>query len=246
MFLPTYGRVKSGKLQKHLDSVTSNVDDPDHIVYTFLVNRNDKETINYLKTTNFSFQKQVLYESLSVPHLARFYNAIYTNTMFKFPDTLVSMVGDDMVWQTRGFDSIIIDMFNKHGDYCIVHCNDDYIMKGRVAVNLFTTRAMVDTCFDTFMCDDFPIDYMDTLWTDLGKMTNTLYYLDNVVLRHEHNTALPEYKRDDTYNRLRREFDKTISNLHKYRDHLENAYRRFLDAQAKRTDMYTAKTQGSV
>ena len=78
------------------------------------------------------------------------------------------------------------------------------LKKQKLCVNLFTTRKIVNATGKPFMCELFHADMIDVIWMNVGIFTQTLKYLHNVILQHNHNTRLykpDEY--DETFERLR-------------------------------------------
>ena len=81
------------------------VNDSKNINCIFLVNISDNETIHYLN--DYSLQDdfngwEILYENLESPNISEFFNQMYEKTIFNQDDTLVSMLGDDMVCCRHG------------------------------------------------------------------------------------------------------------------------------------------------
>jgi len=204
MLLPTRQRVKNGKLPRFVKSCEACASDPRHVVITFLVDPGDDETVEYLASLKTPLRFQVLpaADGGGKPHLARMYNQLYEETRFREPGTLVSMVGDDMEWQTSGYDLAILNMTNKHSGMAVVYCDDGYIQHDKLMVNLFTTRKVVELTQRPFMCPEFPAYFMDTLWTQVAKRTGIAYYLKDVVLKHWHMSRNPKAI-DETARRLR-------------------------------------------
>jgi len=191
-FLPTYKRVENNKLPRLIRSIINNVSSLNNVCITFLVNVNDIETRDYLDRLTISISWERLYTNLKEPHLGKMYNQIFEQTKFKESSTLVSMIGDDMEWQTSGFDLAILDEVNKRKGWAVVYCNDGYIQGSKLMVNLFTTRKYVEATRHPFMCDKFQAYFIDTVWTKIAKKTGTAVYLNNIILKHHHYTKNPK------------------------------------------------------
>jgi len=199
LMLPTYHRVKNGKLVAFMESLYKTVKDQSKICITFLINKDDKETAEYLDT--LTIEKQVLInESIEKPHLGKFYNRIYNETKFNQDSTIVSMLGDDMEFRTSGWEQKIIDKINEIQGIGFIYCNDMNQEK-RLPVNLFTTRKFVKLTKYPFMCEWFAADYIDTVWKYVGEYLHCGYYLTDVIMKHNHYTVTME-KRDVTSIRL--------------------------------------------
>jgi len=218
LFLPTYHRVNNGKLPRFIMSCIANVSKLSNVCMTFLINKDDYETIDFLKNVTIPFENEKLYANISKPHLGKMYNHIYNNTKFKNSGTIVSMVSDDMEWKTTGYDLQIINAINRANGYGLVYCNDDFVQGKKLCVNLFTTRKMVEITGKPFMCELFAAYYIDTVWMEVAKKTKTAIYLENVILKHHHYTANTK-KADETSIRLKKEmvnFKKGYSLVNKY------------------------------
>ncbi len=193
LMLPTYRRVQNGKLMRFLNSCHTMAGDIKNLRITLLVNEDDNETLDFLKGLKFPIKYQVLINyHTDKPHLARLYNQIYKETEFNDLDTLVSMVGDDMEWRTAGYDIAILEAINRMNGLGVIWCNDNYLQGSKLAVNLFTTRKVVEMTEHPFMCDYFPSYFIDTVWTRFAKKAKIDNYLKDVTLKHHHFTRNPK------------------------------------------------------
>jgi len=202
LFLPTYKRVKNQKLIRFINSAVNCADKIENIHLTFLVNFNDTETLEYLnKQKDFSYEI-LLWEEINKPSLGKMYNFIYENTKHK-EGYIISMLGDDMEFQTRGYDNAIIDVINKRNGYCLVYCNDGF-QKNKLCVNLFTTRKLVELTQFPFMYEKFDAYFIDTVWMIVSKKLKIDVYLNNIIIKH-HHVSLDLKTIDETYARLKKE-----------------------------------------
>ena len=169
------------------------------------MNGNDEDTIRYIKTHPIygTGVCKIVLENLPTPNLAKYFNMLYEATTSFGDDCLVSMLGDDMYFKTFGWDSAILEQVNRYNGYGVHWCNDDYIAKERLCVNLFVTRQYVEATEHPFMDETFPAEMIDLIWFLVGKATKHLHYLPNVIIKHNHNTAKPKEQWDKTFNRLR-------------------------------------------
>ena len=200
-FLPTYKRVLNRKLTRFIDSVLTYVSNLNSIMFTFLVNPDDKETIDYINREDFIAPISTLYWKQPTPHLGKMYNMIYEFTPWKDENILVTMVGDDQEFLTSHFDLRILDAINKINGRGFVYCNDT-IQGKRLCTHLFTTRHFVWMTKAPFMCELFPAYFIDTVWHRIGQATGTAVYLDNVIIKHHHYTKNAQCI-DETSQRLR-------------------------------------------
>jgi hypothetical protein len=217
--LPSRKRVDSGKLPRFIKSVMDMTSDLKNVCLTFLVDVDDVETEFYLHITkDIKCDYEVIPNKiLDRPHLGKFYNVLYNQTKFNNPETLVSMVGDDMVFMTKGWDKILLDRVNEEKGIGIFHCRDG-IQDGRIAVNLFTSREWVDALGGVFMSELFPADFIDEIHTRVAQRVGKLFYLKEIFLKHEHSGLSDPSTYDDTFKRLRVQYDEALKHVDKIGD----------------------------
>lgn len=207
ILLPTFKRVQSGMLPRCVQSFVKHVSDIRNVVFTFLVNQNDRETLDYLRSTeDIPCGFQIVLASYDCPHLGWFYNQLYEKTKWQDEETLVTLIGDDMVCHTQNWDVEILAVINAMNGVGIVHCRDG-IQNGQIGVNLFTTRKWVRATGGIFM-EDFPADFIDTIYTEVARRTGREAYLDHVYIEHRHSTLKPQAEWDEGFKALRAEWAK--------------------------------------
>jgi len=227
LFLPTYHRIE--KLTRCLESALKQAANPSCLRFAFCVNESDQETISAIVNwSRRSFLEdadgtdcrwEILKEETIQPNLAYYYNLLFDGTRFNRADTIVSMLGDDMVFDTYGWDTRVLAEINKREGKAIVYLNDDYIAHEKLAVNLFLSRDLVLATEKPFMCSRFHADMIDVVWHLAGQMTQMLVYLNDVILRHDHETRKSDpATRDTTHARLA-----PIQKLMQSKEHLEYA-----------------------
>lgn len=207
LMLPTYKRLKS--LQRFLESALELAKSPDDLRFSFCVNNKDTDTQDYLEKLDFNGQAEVILENTRQPNLSKFYNSLYDDSKFRQPDTVVTMVGDDMEFKTDAWDTTVLEEVNKAEGKIVLHLNDNFIAHQQyvergdcIPVNLFTTPAMVEPTGRPFMCPLFHAEMIDVVWGYIGEITQTKIYLTDVILQHHHNSAKPKEEWDETFCRL--------------------------------------------
>jgi hypothetical protein len=200
LMLPTYHRPLS--ILSFLSSVYATVENIKNIRFCFCVNVNDTETRDFLKSYNWHDPNcyEIIDEETIQPNLSLYFNLMFDKT--KFTDAVVTELGDDMIFQTKNWDTIILQKINKYNGKTIVYCDDNYIAHQNCCVNLFTTREFVSLTKKPFMCEYFHADMIDVIWTMVGLLTGTLCYLENVKIQHNHSTKQSSELWDDTFKRL--------------------------------------------
>jgi len=203
LMCPTYNRPDS--IRTFCDSALRTADDVSKLRFTFCINKEDNTSLEYIQSRYWPNDSHVhiVFEETEQPNLALYFNMMYEDETFKDPNTIVSMLGDDMVFETQGWDTAVLKAMEEMNGAGLVFCDDGYIAHERLCVNLFTTRKVVDASEKPFMCELFHADMIDTVWYHVGTMANLLKYLDKVVIKHNHNTRLGMNDWDDTFKRLR-------------------------------------------
>ena len=211
LMLPSYRRVHSGKLPRFIRSCVDRATDHTQVKLTILANYDDWETIRYIGTLDIPIDIHLMTTYCQRPHLAIFYNQMYHGTRFNDPDTLVSMVGDDMIWETDGYDQIILDRVNQCGGAGVFYCDDANIFHDQLCVNLFESRRFVDAFGAPWMHESFGTDFIDVIHYRVGQLTNTLQYIPDVILRHDHSTNTSTAEWDETFQGLRSHVGEAVS-----------------------------------
>lgn len=120
----------------------------------------------------------------SFPGLGYLWNVCAANSS----EEIISMIGDDMAFRTKGWDARILEQFSPSkcpaDNIKMVHCND-LKRKEKLAVNLFIHRDyMKHTGY--FMREEFKINWIDLwlhqIYSSIGRRT----YLPDVVIEHLH------------------------------------------------------------
>ena len=204
VMLPTYGRSNS-LLPRFVSSCTATASDLKNLKFAFCVNQGDHDTYRYLKSLPWPNRDNVLIvqEFTKEPNLAVYFNILYNETKKFGENCLVSMLGDDMEFMTPNWDRDIISLVNQYKGIGVFWCNDAYIAKERMCVNMFVSRMFADATEYPFMAEIFKGDMIDYIWRKVAKYTKTAHYLPNVVIKHNHNTSKPQNQWDSTFNRLR-------------------------------------------
>jgi hypothetical protein len=118
-------------------------------------------------------------------------------------EEIISMIGDDMVFKTEGWDEMILEEFSKNklpaDKIKAVHCNDDCHGE-KLAVNLFCHRQFFDI-MGQFMREEFKINWVDQWLHQLFNTFGRLKYRGDIMIEHRH-WVLGKDKRDRTADRM--------------------------------------------
>lgn len=204
LMVPTYKRPEW--LVRLIVSAIETAENVSNIGLCICYNVKDKSTVSFLQSEDFKtltsgISLLTVEESTRQPNLSLYFNMMYDEVVKNHGSkNIVSMIGDDMVFVTKGYDRRILDKINETNGRGIVWCNDDYIAKDKCPVNLFVTTELVQTTGKPFMCPEFRADMIDVVWGTVAKATGLQCYLGDVVIKHLHSTSLPAH--DDTFQRL--------------------------------------------
>jgi hypothetical protein len=116
-------------------------------------------------------------------------------------EEIISMIGDDMVFLTPGWDEMIIEEFKSMPPDQIkaVHCNDLCHGSG-LAVNLFCHRTYAKV-MGKFMREEFKVNWIDRWLHQLFSAFNRLTYRGDIIIEHRH-WILGKDKKDRTADRM--------------------------------------------
>jgi len=116
-------------------------------------------------------------------------------------EEIISMIGDDMVFTTPGWDEMIIEEFkNAPADNIkAVHCNDG-CHGSKLAVNLFCNRKYAQI-MGRFMREEFKINWVDQWLHQEFSAFNRLTYRGDIMIEHRH-WVLGKDTRDSVADRM--------------------------------------------
>lgn len=117
-------------------------------------------------------------------------------------EEIISMIGDDMVFATPGWDTKLIEQFKQAPEDQIygVHCNDGYHGE-KLAVNFFCLRKYVDVMGGKFMREEFRINWIDSWLHQLFESMGRLNYRSDIMIEHRH-WVIGKDKRDKVADRM--------------------------------------------
>lgn len=117
-------------------------------------------------------------------------------------EEIISMIGDDMVFATPGWDKMLIEEFkNAPKDGILgVHCNDGY-HGSKLAVNFFCLRKYADLMNGKFMREEFKINWIDQWLHQVFSSVGRLKYRGDIMIEHRH-WVLGKDKKDKVADRM--------------------------------------------
>jgi hypothetical protein len=202
LMVPTYKRLSW--IKRFIASAIDLADDAEaNIGFVFCVNHKDEVSLKYLNEfRDVKFRDTLVIVEKSIqPNLSLYFNMMYEAVTKAQGDCVVSMLGDDMVFETKGYDTRLLNVINEKEGLGVFWCDDAYVAKDRCCVNMFVTKRFVDLTGKPFMCPFYKADMIDAVWCWVAKMVRLDYYLSDVVIHHFHSTGMTN--QDLTFQRLR-------------------------------------------
>ena len=114
--------------------------------------------------------------------LGKLWNTLVDNST----EEIISMIGDDMVFKTPGWDTKLLEEFKHMPDDKIqaIHCNDDRY-GSKLAANLFCHRKYADV-LGGFMREEFKINWVDQWLHQVFSAFGRLKYREDIMIEHRH------------------------------------------------------------
>jgi len=209
LFCPSRERVN--KLLTFICSIITTAKDTTNINLVLGVDADDPKLRFYLKIAqNLNFVQLVRYEAgfFKEKGLSGLWNQMADETT----NSIIAMVGDDMVFETLDWDEKIINEFTgKQDNFHLIHCNDGMRGSGNkyenvppLAVNSFIHRDYVRT-IGHYVEEIEPHIFQDTYLDKLFEILDRKIYFHDIMIRHKH---FSEYG----------DKDKTSTNMEKLRE----------------------------
>lgn len=202
VMLPTYGRANT-KLPVFLRSLFDKTDNIDNICVSFVVNKNDKDSVKCIDAMcKDVVEYEILTEDTTKCNMSYYFNLSYDNTRFKDRSTCVSMFGDDMVFVTKGWDSIMLNKINDKSGFGIVYGDDDNCQHADLCVHFITSRMYVEMTGKPFMCPEFGADWIDNIHMRTAKELGAAWYIPELHIRHDHFSKINSMDETTIRNRM--------------------------------------------
>jgi hypothetical protein len=198
LFCPSRERVN--KLLTFICSIITTAKDTNNINLVLGVDNDDPKLNFYLKIAqNLSFVQLVQYPEGFFKE--RGLSGLWNQMAVETTNSIIAMVGDDMVFETPNWDEQIIKQFTgKQDNFYLVHCNDGMRGIGNkyenvppLAVNSFIHRDYVEVT-GHYVEEIEPHIFQDTYLNRLFEMLDRKIYLHDIMIRHKH---FSEYGQQD-------------------------------------------------
>ena len=115
-------------------------------------------------------------------------NRIWNDIAFWCEDDIFGYIGDDMIFQTPGWDTKIIQEFEEgncpEDNIKMVHCNDGF-RGDAISVNAFVHRKYYEV-MGYFTRPEFLINWSDQWMWQSFKAFDRIKYIDDIMIYHNH------------------------------------------------------------
>lgn len=179
-------RERIDKKLELIGSIINTVDDINNVTLCFGID-DDDPTINMVDNIihEYPFVKVTNIKSTgSFQNLGVLWNICARDTN----DEIIAMIGDDMVFVTKGWDTKIIGEFTPPNcppdNFKMVYCYDGR-HGARIAVNAFVHRSYMDIN-GYFMREEFPVDKIDIWLQQIFGAFGRLKYRGDIHIEHKH------------------------------------------------------------
>lgn len=184
----TKGR-SAKSLPTFVASALEKAEDKSKLLFTFCLNVSDKSSESYLRGAIAKENLCIVYENEKECNLSIFYNKCYNETTFKDNSVAVGFFGDDMVFVTKNWDRPMLSKLNDSCGYGIIYGDDDYVQHDMNCVYFLVSRKLVDATGLPYVCPHFKVDWIDTIWYEIGKRLNLLEYIPSLHVAHRHGLS---------------------------------------------------------
>ena len=208
LLLPSRSRIQENK--RFLDSLQNTIENPESVVVYYGLDSDDSEREELTgllvnpKYTKFKTHITVYPYSEKFPGLG-----VLWNKLAQVCDCeIFAMVGNDMVFRTRGWDTHILQEFSEPQNLKLVYCNDDMRGPGNkfywaepLAVNSFIHRKYYDL-LGYYVQESFKHGYHDTYLHNVFTKLGRIVYRSDIHISHLHY-SFGEMPIDETAKRLK-------------------------------------------
>ena len=189
---PTRGRPSNVK--RLVESILTNAEKPELLEILFYV---DNDDATFPKEIG-ELREVTVFRGPNI-WISNAHNYLYVHSQ----GSIIFSAGDDMIFQTNGWDSIVREKFRVIPDGIGLVFGDDLgTHAGKIATHGFFHRNWVDA-LGTWVQPG-----RGSLWdmwsTENARLLNRLFFIDNLIIEHRHyRQSASTVSFDETYSRIR-------------------------------------------
>lgn len=180
--MPT--RKRPNRVKETLRSGIELADDKNNLEIRIAIDNDDKETVICTKEFELMHHDLSCYVGPRDINVGNLWNKLWKESVGE----ILMMCSDDMIFRTKGWDTIIIEAFEKSEDKMILVYGRDGIQDENLATFPFIHRKWAD-CVGYFVPPYFEHNYHDTWLFDIAKNLNRLVYIESLYFEHMHPGA---------------------------------------------------------
>ena len=95
------------------------------------------------------------------------------------------MIADDFVFETKGWDTAVIQAFEQYPDRIVLVWPDDLCYRSCFAQSLFIHKNWTETV-GYLAAPYFQSQYIDNWWNDVARIIERKHFLRGIMVRHRH------------------------------------------------------------
>jgi len=196
ILLPT--RKRPQFMKRLYESIITTVDDTSAIEICFCIDNDDTDSLEYI--VDLATDPRVKYTISKRDVLSKLWNNAYDISSGE----ILMHCGDDIVFRTPGWDTIVRSKFNEFPDKIVLLWGNDLVVpvEKNFGTHCFLHRKWVEAT-GYFVPPYFVSDYNDTWFNDVADMLNRKFHI-NIVTEHMHYTVGKHVIDENTQERLNR------------------------------------------
>jgi len=175
---PTRNRITN--LIRFISSVDNSVSDKSKLEYMFYVDSDDSMTQTFLAANREQDSRVNIVVGERI-----IFSQMFNEIASRSTGDILFMTGDDILMQTKNWDLLVEEEFNKVKDKLLVVSTRDGIQNEKIATHSFIGRPWIET-LGYLTLGIFPGDYVDNWLTDVARGVNRLVYRDDIFVEHLH------------------------------------------------------------
>ncbi len=168
-----------------ISSIITTVDNIDNVKLYFGIDEDDP-TRDIVKKIEKAIPFLKVVDLPKVPNEKANIHKMWNTCARASTEEIISMIGDDMIFRTPGWDTEIINRFDNgpQDKLQLVYCNDGH--RGAACpVNAFVHRTYMDIN-GVFLREEFIANWVDTWLQQVFTALDRIVYLPNYTIEHNH------------------------------------------------------------
>lgn len=218
--LLTPTRCRPVSVERMVSSAYQMADDKENLEMIFYVDYDDPAARK--KLNGLSNMYPVSWTTGSRVVLSEMWNTCYEHSSKE----IVMHCGDDIVFKTKGWDTLVRKAFEEQPDKILLVHGNDLIHGGTLATHSFLHRNWVEAV-GYFLPPYFISDYNDTWLTDVAHRIGRIKYIPELITEHMHFSVGKAEKDQNTIDRLERAAKDDPGKIyqHKELERIQNAWK---------------------